>query len=69
MLDQLDENDALRPLSTYPLLCGSICALHLDRSGTLPKTQNALCEAMCDSLLHHREREQQELKLEPFPAA
>ena len=69
LLDQLDENDALRPLSTYPLLCGSICALHLDRSGTLPKTQNALCEAMCDSLLHHREREQQELKLEPFPAA
>ena len=41
----------------------------LDRSGTLPETQNALCEAMCDSLLHHREREHQELKLEPFPAA
>ena len=38
-------------------------------SGTLPETQSALCEAMCDSLLHRREREQDEFKLEPFPAA
>lgn len=69
LLEQLEENQALRPLATYPLLCGSICALHLDRAGTLPETQSALCEAMCDSLLHHREREQQEFDLKPFPAA
>ncbi|MER2634841.1 MAG: hypothetical protein ABTQ30_13410 [Rhizobiaceae bacterium] len=55
--NELTANPPMARLSTNPLLCAMICALHRDRSQKLPESQSELCEALCHMLLHRRERE------------
>ena len=45
-----------------------ICALHRERSQKLPESQAELCEAICQMLLHRRERESG-LSMDAFPEA
>jgi hypothetical protein len=47
----------LRVLATNPLMCGLICALNRDRSGSLPAGRRELYEAAMEMLLQRRDRE------------
>ncbi|MFR9676113.1 NACHT domain-containing protein [Streptomyces sp. TR06-5] len=47
----------LRGLATNPLMCGLICALNRDRSGSLPKGRRELYEAAMEMLLQRRDPE------------
>jgi predicted NACHT family NTPase len=60
------ENPPIARLATNPLLCAMVCALHRDRSQKLPESQAELCGALCEILLHRRERESG-LDLSEFP--
>jgi len=65
---KLAETPSIARLGTNPLLCAMICALHRERSQILPESQPDLCEALCATLLHRRERESG-LDLTEFPEA
>ncbi len=54
---QLPNNPSIARLATNPLLCAMICAMHREREQRLPEDQPELCEALCQMLLHRRERE------------
>ncbi|WP_406353074.1 NACHT domain-containing protein [Streptomyces sp. NBC_00658] len=47
----------LARLTTTPLLCALVCALHRDRRGHLPQGRMELYEAALSMLLHRRDRE------------
>lgn len=47
----------LSRLTTTPLLCALVCALHRDRRGQLPHGRMELYEAALSMLLHRRDRE------------
>lgn len=47
----------LAQLSTTPLLCALICALHRDRRGHLPHSRMELYEAALSMLMVRRDRE------------
>ncbi|WP_405945421.1 NACHT domain-containing protein [Streptomyces prunicolor] len=47
----------LARLTTTPLLCALVCALHRDRRGHLPRGRMELYEAALSMLLHRRDRE------------
>ncbi|GAB2828260.1 NACHT domain-containing protein [Streptomyces daliensis] len=47
----------LRVLATNPLMCGLICALNRDRSGSLPQGRKELYEAAMEMLLQRRDTE------------
>ncbi|WP_306939297.1 NACHT domain-containing protein [Streptomyces phaeochromogenes] len=47
----------LRQLATNPLMCGLICALNRDRSGSLPHGRKELYEAALEMLLQRRDPE------------
>ncbi|MPY64654.1 NACHT domain-containing protein, partial [Streptomyces spongiae] len=47
----------LRQLATNPLMCGLICALNRDRSGSLPQGRKELYEAALEMLLQRRDPE------------
>ncbi|OEV31016.1 ATP-binding protein [Streptomyces nanshensis] len=49
----------LRVLATNPLMCGLICALNRDRSGSLPKGRRELYDAAMKMLLERRDHERQ----------
>lgn len=49
----------LRVLATNPLMCGLICALNRDRSGSLPKGRRELYDAAMKMLLERRDPERQ----------
>lgn len=68
LIEQLPEHPPVARLATNPLLCSMICALHRERSQKLPESQAELCEAICDMLLHRRERESG-LSMDAFPEA
>ena len=51
----------LRGLATNPLMCGLICALNRDRSGSLPKGRKELYEAAMEMLLQRRDPERRVL--------
>ncbi|MCF6523681.1 NACHT domain-containing NTPase [Streptomyces sp. JJ36] len=51
----------LRGLATNPLMCGLICALNRDRSGSLPKGRRELYEAAMEMLLQRRDPERRVL--------
>ncbi len=51
----------LRGLATNPLMCGLICALNRDRSGSLPKGRHELYEAAMEMLLQRRDPERRVL--------
>lgn len=54
---ELVEQPELGILATNPLLCAMICALYRERQEKLPETPAELSEALCNMLLHRRERE------------
>lgn len=54
---ELSEQPELGLLATNPLLCAMICALYRERQEKLPETPAELSEALCQMLLHRRERE------------
>ena len=68
LIEQLPEHPPVARLATNPLLCSMICALHRERSQKLPESQSELCEAICQMLLHRRERESG-LSMDAFPEA
>ncbi|MCX4665376.1 NACHT domain-containing protein [Streptomyces sp. NBC_01381] len=47
----------LRQLATNPLMCGLICALNRDRSGSLPNGRKELYDAALEMLLQRRDPE------------
>ncbi|OEU94385.1 NACHT domain-containing protein [Streptomyces oceani] len=51
----------LRGLATNPLMCGLICALNRDRSGSLPKGRRELYDAAMEMLLQRRDPERRVL--------
>ncbi|THA25160.1 NACHT domain-containing protein [Streptomyces sp. RKND-216] len=51
----------LRGLATNPLMCGLICALNRDRSGSMPKGRRELYEAAMEMLLQRRDPERRVL--------
>ncbi|GEB53665.1 MULTISPECIES: NACHT domain-containing protein [Streptomyces] len=51
----------LRGLATNPLMCGLICALNRDRSGSLPQGRKELYEAAMQMLLQRRDPERRVL--------
>lgn len=63
---KLADNPGINRLAGNPLLCAMICALHRERTQKLPESQAELCEALCQMLLHRRERESG-LDLTEFP--
>jgi hypothetical protein len=64
--EKMLENRPISLLAGNPLLCAMICALHRDRNRQLPESQAELCDALCQVLLHRRERESG-LDLSEFP--
>ncbi|MFE2016380.1 NACHT domain-containing protein [Streptomyces sp. NPDC059491] len=57
LLDALRATEHVARLATSPLMCGLVCALHLDRRGFLPRGRKALYEAALSLLLSRRDRE------------
>ncbi|MFE0650309.1 NACHT domain-containing protein [Streptomyces sp. NPDC059534] len=57
LLDALRATEHVARLATSPLMCGLVCALHLDRRGFLPRGRKALYEAALSMLLSRRDRE------------
>jgi hypothetical protein len=68
LIEHLPDHPPVARLATNPLLCAMICALHRERSQKLPESQAELCEAVCQMLLHRRERESG-LSMDTFPEA
>ena len=64
--EELSVNHEISRLATNPLLCAMICALYRDRRRKLPENRRELCEALCQALLHRRERESG-IDLSEFP--
>ena len=60
-------NRAIRSLSTNPLLCAMICALHRDRSGNMPRDRMELYEACISMLLERRDMERR-VSMDGYPA-
>jgi Leucine-rich repeat (LRR) protein len=54
---RLQENRAIERLTTNPLLCAAVCAIHRQRNENLPETPVELCERLCEMLLYRRDRE------------
>ncbi|MEU3691203.1 NACHT domain-containing protein [Streptomyces narbonensis] len=57
LLDALRTTEHVAQLATNPLMCGLVCALHLDRRGYLPRGRKALYESALSMLLSRRDRE------------
>ncbi len=51
LLRTLSNRPALREMSANPLLCGLLCALHLDRGEHLPESRKQVYDAALDLLL------------------
>ncbi|KAA2257909.1 NACHT domain-containing protein [Solihabitans fulvus] len=54
LLATLSNRPALRGMSANPLLCGLLCALHLERGEHLPENRKQIYEAAVDLLLRWR---------------
>ncbi|MEL5959016.1 NACHT domain-containing protein [Streptomyces sp. CLV115] len=57
LVQQFDQNPALRDLARTPLLCAVICALHRRRQGILPETRWSLYDSALTMLLGDRDRQ------------
>nr|WP_307813976.1 NACHT domain-containing protein [Streptomyces sp. N35] len=57
LLDAIRTKQDLGRLSTNPLMCALICALHRERRGFLPRGRKALYDAALSMLLERRDRE------------
>ncbi|WP_121711488.1 NACHT domain-containing protein [Streptomyces sp. E5N91] len=59
LLESVRTTSELNRLATNPLMCGMLCALHLDRHGFLPQDRKSLYEAALTMLLERRDRERE----------
>ncbi|MFC8870244.1 NACHT domain-containing protein [Streptomyces sp. NPDC057148] len=59
LLRSVRTTSELNGLSTNPLMCGMLCALHRDRRGFLPQDRRSLYEAALTMLLERRDRERE----------
>jgi len=66
LIEKIQGTPSLSRLASTPLLSAMICAVHRERNEDLPESLRGICEAICEMLLHRRERESS-LKLEDFP--
>ncbi|MBT2275601.1 NACHT domain-containing protein [Rhodococcus qingshengii] len=67
LLTTVQENRTIRSLSTSPLLCALICALHRDKVNKLPDNRMELYETALRMLLVTRDRERDVLLSEKVP--
>jgi predicted MPP superfamily phosphohydrolase len=54
---RLEETPSVAKLTSNPLLCAVVCALHRVRNENLPETPVDLCEKLCEMLLKRRDQE------------
>ncbi|MBG1271957.1 leucine-rich repeat domain-containing protein [Nostoc sp. WHI] len=54
---RLEVTPAAARLTSNPLLCAVVCALHRARNENLPETPVDLCEKLCEMLLDRRDKE------------
>ncbi|MEH1805093.1 leucine-rich repeat domain-containing protein [Nostoc sp.] len=54
---RLEATPAVARLTSNPLLCAVVCALHRARNENLPETPVELCEKLCEMLLDRRDKE------------
>ncbi|BAY99249.1 Rab family protein [Tolypothrix tenuis PCC 7101] len=54
---RLEATPAVARLTSNPLLCAVVCALHRVRNENLPETPVDLCEKLCEMLLDRRDKE------------
>ncbi|MBD2500355.1 leucine-rich repeat domain-containing protein [Anabaena azotica] len=54
---RLETTPAVARLTSNPLLCAVVCALHRARNENLPETPVDLCEKLCEMLLDRRDKE------------
>ncbi|BCL33999.1 NACHT domain-containing protein [Nostoc sp. MS1] len=54
---RLEANSTVARLTSNPLLCAVVCALHRARNENLPETPVDLCEKLCEMLLDRRDKE------------
>jgi Calcineurin-like phosphoesterase/NACHT domain len=54
---RLESTSAVARLTSNPLLCAVVCALHRLRNENLPETPVDLCEKLCEMLLDRRDKE------------
>ena len=54
---RLEATAAVARLTSNPLLCAVVCALHRARNENLPETPVDLCEKLCEMLLDRRDKE------------
>jgi Leucine-rich repeat (LRR) protein/predicted MPP superfamily phosphohydrolase len=54
---RLEATPAVARLTSNPLLCAVVCALHRVRNENLPETPVDLCEKLCEMLLDRRDNE------------
>ncbi len=54
---RLESTPAVARLTSNPLLCAVVCALHRLRNENLPETPVDLCEKLCEMLLDRRDKE------------
>jgi Leucine-rich repeat (LRR) protein len=54
---RLEATPAVARLTSNPLLCAVVCALHKVRNENLPETPVDLCEKLCEMLLDRRDKE------------
>lgn len=54
---RLEATPTVARLTSNPLLCAVVCALHRARNENLPETPVDLCEKLCEMLLDRRDKE------------
>ncbi|HLP89565.1 MAG TPA: leucine-rich repeat domain-containing protein [Nostocaceae cyanobacterium] len=54
---RLEATPSVARLTTNPLLCAVVCALHRARNENLPETPVDICEKLCEMLLDRRDKE------------
>jgi Leucine-rich repeat (LRR) protein/3',5'-cyclic AMP phosphodiesterase CpdA len=55
--NRLEATPSVARLTSNPLLCAVVCALHRGRNENLPETPVELCEKLCEMLLDRRDKE------------
>lgn len=63
---RLEATPAVARLTSNPLLCAVVCALHRVRNENLPETPVDLCEKLCEMLLDRRDKERLEIEAQKW---
>lgn len=59
LFERILDSDSLIKLTSYPLLCAMICALHYKSGGNLPTNKREIYEECCKMLLENRDKERE----------